>query len=101
MIEKNYFSLKYASLLEEVFDDTSLFHFLREKNGIRVSSSEKMIELCRATQEEAKLLGVKKGDYLLFVRSTAYDGQGEPLYAGVQIINGDRFSLYVYETNPE
>ena len=101
VIEKNYFSLKYASLLEEVFDDTSLFRFLREKNGIRVSSSEKMIELCRATQEEAKLLGVKKGDYLLFVRSTAYDGQGEPLYAGVQIINGDRFSLYVYETNPE
>ena len=44
---------------------------------------------------------MKKGDYLLFVRSTAYDGQGEPLYAGVQIINGDRFSLYVYETNPE
>ena len=101
VIEKNYFSLKYASLLEEVFDDTSLFHFLREKNGIRVSSSEKMIELCRATQEEAKLLGVKKGDYLLFVRSTAYDGQGEPLYAGVQIITGDRFSLYVDETHPE
>ena len=30
VIEKNYFSLKYASLLEEVFDDTSLFRFLRE-----------------------------------------------------------------------
>ncbi len=100
VIEKNYFSLKYAFLLQEVFDDTSLFSFLREKNGIQVSSSEKMIELCRATAEEAKLLEVKKGDYLLFVRSTAYDNQGEPLYAGVQIINGDRFSLYVYETNP-
>lgn len=99
VIEKNYFALKYAFLLEETFDDTSLFRFLKEKNGIRVASSEKLIELCRATAEEAKLLGIKRGDYLLFVRSTAYDGQGEPLYAGVQIINGDRFSLYVYETS--
>ena len=44
-------------------------------------------------------LDVKKGDYLLFVRSTAYDDEGEPMYAGVQIINGDRFTLYVYESN--
>ena len=42
-----------------------------------------------------------KGDYLMFVRSTAYDQENEPLYAGIQIINGDRFSLYVYETNGE
>ena len=33
----------------------------------------------------------KKGDYLLFVRSTAFDDHGDPLYAGTQIINGDRF----------
>ena len=64
-----------------------------------MASSEKMIELCRATAEEAALLDVKKGDYLLFVRSTAYDDEGEPMYAGVQIINGDRFTLYVYESN--
>jgi len=37
----------------------------------------------------------------MFVRSTAYDQENEPLYAGIQIINGDRFSLYVYETNGE
>ena len=82
VIEKNYFPLK-------------------EKVGMQVTSSEKLIELCRATQEEAKLLEVRKGDYLMFVRSTAYDQENEPLYAGIQIINGDRFSLYVYETNGE
>ena len=58
-----------------------------------------MIDLCRATAEEASLLGVKKGDAMLSVRSTAYDKNGEPIYAGAQIINGDRFTLYVYETN--
>lgn len=101
VIEKNYFPLKYAFLLDARFDDNSLFDFLREKGNFRVDSSEKLIELCRATAEEAELLDVKKGDYLMFVRSTAYDSENEPLYAGVQIINGDRFSLYVYETSGE
>lgn len=100
-IEKNYFPLKYAFLLEAKFDDNSLFDFLKEKNGVEVFSSEKLIELCRATPREAELLEVKKGDYLLFVRSTAFDNNGEPIYAGVQIINGDKFSLYVYERRGE
>lgn len=100
-IERNYFPLKYASLLDANFDDNSLLDFLNEHNGMRVAASEKIIELCRATAEEASLLDMKKGDYLLFVRSTAFDQTGEPLYAGVQIINGDRFSLYVYETSGE
>lgn len=97
-IERNYFPIKYAFLLDSKFDDNSLLDFLHEKTGAQVASSEKIIELCRATAEEAELLGVKKGDYLLFVRSTAFDDDGEPLYVGTQIINGDRFSLYVYES---
>ena len=98
-IETSYFPLKYAFLLDAKFDDKSLFDHLREKTGARVASSEKQIELCRATAEEAELLGVKKGDAMLCVRSTAFDKNGEPMYAGVQIINGDRFTLYVYETD--
>ena len=100
-IEKSYFPLKYAFLLEAKFDDNSLFDYLREKTGMKVTGSEKIIELCRAMPEEAALLAVKKGDYLLFVRSTAYDRDGEPVYAGVQVINGDRFALRVYESDGE
>lgn len=100
-IERSFFPLKYAFLLDADFDDNSLFDYLREKAGTKVVSSEKMIELCRATAEEADLLELKKGDYLLFVRSTAFDKNGDPLYCGVQIINGDRFSLYVYETSDD
>ena len=100
-IERSFFPLKYAFLLNADFDDNSLFEYLREKAGAKVASSEKMIELCRATPEEAALLGLKKGDSLLFVRSTAYDKNGDPMYCGIQIINGDRFSLCVYETSDE
>lgn len=97
-VEKSYFPLKYAFLLEEDLNNGSMFECLKEKAGAKVASSEKMIELCRATAEEAALIDVKKGDYLLFVKSTAYDENGEPMYAGIQLINGDRFSLYVYES---
>ena len=97
-VEKSYFPLKYAFLLEEDLNNGSMFECLKEKAGAKVASSEKMIELCRATEEEAALMDVKKGDYLLFVKSTAYDENGEPMYAGIQLINGDRFSLYVYES---
>ncbi|MFR8166490.1 MAG: GntR family transcriptional regulator [Enterocloster sp.] len=91
-VEKSYFPLKYAFLLEEDLNNGSMFECLKEKAGAKVASSEKMIELCRATAEEAALMDVKKGDYLLFVKSTAYDENGEPMYAGIQLINGDRFS---------
>lgn len=97
-IEKNYFPLKYAYLLEADFEDNSLFDFIREKAGKKVASSEKRIELCRATAKEAELLEVKKGDYLLYVKSVTYDEENEPMYVGSQLINGERFSLYVYET---
>lgn len=100
-IEKNYFPLKYAFLLEADFNNNSLFEYLKEKSGLKVSSSEKLIELCRASAGDAELLKIRKGDPLLFVGSTAFDNHGEPLYAGEQIINGDRFSLYVYETSGE
>ena len=97
-VEKSYFPLKYAFLLEEDLNNGSMFECLKEKAGAKVASSEKMIELCRATAEESALMDVKKGDYLLFVKSTAYDENGEPMYAAIQLINGDRFSLYVYES---
>lgn len=100
VIEKSYFPVRYAYLLDHDFTDKSLFDLL-QKQDKKVSGSEKLIELCRATSSEAELLNVKKGDHLLFVRSTAFDQNNDPLYAGVQIINGDRFSLYVYESSED
>lgn len=101
VIEKNYFPLKFAFLLDARFDDNSLFDYLKEKSGLQVAASEKMIELCRAASMDAEHLRMKKGDPLLLVKSTAFDNNGEVFYAGEQIINGDSFSLYVYETDGE
>ena len=97
-IENNYFSPKYSFLLGEKFDDNSLFECLQEEAKVRVISSEKQIELCRATAAEAKLMKVKKGAPLLYIKSVAYTYDREPLYAGAQVFNGEVCSLYVCES---
>ena len=65
---------------------------------VRVASSQKRIELCRATAEEAKLMKVKKGTPLLYIKSVTYTYDREPLYAGVQLFNGETCSFYVCES---
>ena len=84
-IERNYFPVK-------------LFECLQEEAKVRVISSEKQIELCRATAAEAKLMKVKKGAPLLYIKSVAYTYDKEPLYAGAQVFNGEVCSLYVCES---
>lgn len=97
VIEKNYFPFKFVSLLTEDLNNNSLFHILKEKLNVEVSSSVKKIELCKASKEEAELLNVKKNSPLILIKSIARDLNGEPMYIGVQIINGERFSFYIQE----
>lgn len=97
-IEKNYFPLKYAFLLNERFDDNSLFEFLKKTAQITVSVSEKWIELCKATAAEGELLQLAKGTSLLFIKSVAYTQDRAPVYVGNQIFNGEICSFYVCES---
>lgn len=91
-IETNYFSLNYAFLLNESLED-SLFEVLKSKAGIEVEKSRKVVEICRASAQEAELLNLKLYTPLLLVRSTAYTFDGTPVYVCFQQINGERFKL--------
>ncbi|MCI9187869.1 MAG: GntR family transcriptional regulator [Oscillospiraceae bacterium] len=95
IIERNYFPIKYAFLLEEVFDDDSLFECLRNRAQAVVTRSDKEIELCHATQTEGELLRVPQNSPLILVKSTAYLPTGEPLYVGTQVMNGEHFKLQI------
>lgn len=97
VIEHNYFPVSYSFLLKEKFHDNSLFQYLREKKDVVVAGSEKWIELCKADGKEAGFLNVKKKAPLIRIRSITYNIQGEPVYAGIQIVNGECFSFYIYE----
>lgn len=94
-IEKNYFPSQYSFLLGETFDDNSLFQYLKERAKVTVTRADKEIELCRATEEEGKLLQVAENTPMLFIKSTAYIQTGEPIYIGTQVMHGERFSLKI------
>lgn len=93
-IEESYFPLDYAFLLNEKLED-SLFTILKEKANTQIVKSNKSIEICRATSQDAQLLNLRKNNPLLLVRSTAYAGNGKPVYVCTQMINGERFKLQV------
>lgn len=97
VIEENYFPMKYDFLLDEDMDGDggSLFTILKEKAGTEIARSAKQIEICRATPAQAKLLELRRNHPLLLVNSTAFGLDGAEVYAGVQVINGERFTLYV------
>ena len=95
IIERNYFPSKYAFLMEQTFDDRSLFEYLWEAYQVTVTRSDKEIEMCHATKTEAELLQVPENAPLILVKSTAYTQSGEPLYVGTQVMNGERFTLQV------
>lgn len=100
-IEHSYFSMKYAFLLGQSFDDNSLFDYLKEHSHVSVAMSEKRIELCRATAREAEWMNLDKNTPLLLVKSVAYTKDGDPIYTGIQVINGERFTFYVHESAGE
>ena len=100
-IEKNYFPMRYLSLLGQRFDDNSLFQYLKEQEKVTVARADKRIELCHATPNEGELLLVPPGTPMLYVKSITYDQAGIPLYVGSQVMNGEKFSLQLtqYATN--
>ena len=85
-IESTWFPLRYAFLLDETFDNNSLFDSLK-KREVAVVHSTKKIEICRASARDAALLNMSRGDPLLYIRSVALSGDGQPIYAGRQMIN--------------
>lgn len=95
VIEKNYFPEQYSFLLDETFDDNSLFQCLKDRAQVVVSRADKRIELCYANEEEAELLQVNKGTPMLYTKSVAFTQTGEPLYVGIQLMHGERFSLKI------
>lgn len=94
-IEENYFPLEYAKLLEQRFDNNSLYEYLEKEYQVKIAYTKKKIEICRANKTEAELLKVAKNEPLLLIISIAYTEDDRLCYCGKQLMNGERFALYI------
>ncbi len=89
MIEENHFPRKYAFLLAEDLN-RPLFELLGD-HGIFLSEGSRKISICHATKEEARELGVKENEALLYMRDVGYEPSGNAVYSGKCIVNSDRY----------
>jgi len=89
VLEKNHFSMAYSYLENENLAG-SLYGVLRDY-GIEPKQASHDISMAFATDDQAKLLNIKKGDPLMRLHEVVYDQKGRPLHNSLQLIRGDRF----------
>lgn len=91
-----FLSLKtYPKLLDASFEHASLYETLREEYGVVVTRAESVIEMSRASAEEADRLGVSTGEALLRVEGTAFAGSRVPVEYFRVVHRGDRVRFQV------
>ena len=95
ILEHNFFPSKYAFLLNEDLENQSLYEILNEKYGIARAKSKRTIEITTASEEEASLLAISKGEPLLLHREIVYDKNNNPIHRTKQLIIGDKFKFVV------
>ena len=93
ILEENHFPRRYAWLLAE--DLNASLHQLLQSHGVVLGNGTKTIGVCYATKEEAQWLEIKEKDALIVSRDVVYDADGEPVYSGREIINGDRYQYKI------
>ena len=78
-----------SAILHEDLRDQSLYALLAD-HGIRAKRGVRSAEATSATDQQAELLGVSKGQALLTLRSVSYDENDHPMEYFIAYHRGDR-----------
>lgn len=82
-------------LLEENLSKASLFGLLEKKYELKLENSRQALEPALASQEEAKLLGIKKGWPVLVMEGTTFLDNGKPIEYVRGIYRSDRYRFFI------
>jgi GntR family transcriptional regulator len=84
-----------AGLLEENFENQSLYHCLSEKYGILPTRAEQKVEAAICREQDCRLLHIEPGSPVLRNRRVTYDQRNKPFEYTDSIYRGDRYIFYV------
>jgi GntR family transcriptional regulator len=93
--EVSRFPEEFSFLLHENLNDSSMFKILEDKYNIKLSSTNKFIELAYATRELAVYLNLKENHPLILISALSYNENGRALHRSMQYIVGDKIKLTV------
>ncbi|MBQ0135685.1 MAG: GntR family transcriptional regulator [Oscillospiraceae bacterium] len=93
LLERNHFPMVFSYLLESNLTG-SLYEILHTY-GVRPSWSTKEVSLITADKNKASLLGITKGNYLIYIKQTVYDQKDRPLHTSDMYVLGEKFTLKI------
>ena len=94
VLDKTHIPYKFCpGLLNEDLSNKSLYSYIEDAYNLKIDRGRRYIEAVIASQEEAKLLKVKKGVPLLYIESIGYLKDGTPLEYYNALHRGDRIRL--------
>ncbi|WP_327399260.1 GntR family transcriptional regulator [Streptomyces sp. NBC_01288] len=79
MIERTVYPSAVGELIAELPPDTVSHTVALEESGVLIADAQHTIDLCRADEEDARLLGCRPGDPLLRERRCSTDPAGTPV----------------------
>jgi GntR family transcriptional regulator len=82
-------------LVHEDLTDRSLYGMLEESYGVRLVRGVRSVEAAVANAAQARLLGVRRGDPVLVLRSVSMGESGRPVESFLAMHRGDRSRFQV------
>ena len=96
VLDRTYIPFKLCpDLLNEDLINRSLYSYIEGKYNLNIDKGVRFIEATVATDEESKLLNIKKGSPLLYIESISYLDNGTPLEYYIALHRGDRSRLVI------
>ncbi|MGD6775606.1 MULTISPECIES: GntR family transcriptional regulator [Bacillaceae] len=94
-LETNYLSANLVKGLTEEKVKASIYSYVEEKLGLRITHAEQMIESVRATDDHEKLLNIEKDHPMLYIQRNTFLHDGTPLELVRSVYRGDRYKFQI------
>ncbi|NLP53077.1 GntR family transcriptional regulator [Bacillus sp. RO1] len=94
-LETNYLSANLVKGLTEEEVKASIYSYVEEKLGLRITHAEQMIESVRASEEHEKLLYIEKDHPMLYIQRNTFLHDGTPLELVKSVYRGDRYKFQI------
>ncbi|WP_404462020.1 GntR family transcriptional regulator [Sutcliffiella horikoshii] len=94
-LETNYLSANLVKGLTEEQVKASIYSYVEEKLGLRITHAEQLIESVRASEEHEKLLFIEKDHPMLYIQRNTFLHDGTPLELVKSVYRGDRYKFQI------
>ncbi|WP_226680960.1 GntR family transcriptional regulator [Sutcliffiella horikoshii] len=94
-LETNYLSANLVKGLTEEEVKASIYSYVEEKLGLRITHAEQLIESVRASEEHEKLLYIEKDHPMLYIQRNTFLHDGTPLELVKSVYRGDRYKFQI------